>query len=113
MNAPPEAPAPHDPNVTVLHVVYALMALGFITGLTWIAAVIVCYVKRDDLQGTYLASHVSWNIRTFWWTLLWGVIGGLLTLVLVGIGVLFVLFCWTVYRIVKGWLRLNERREIS
>ena len=62
--------------------VYALQAAGFLFGITWIVAVIIDYVKRDDARGSWLESHFSWQIRTFWWGLLWGVIGGVLLLVL-------------------------------
>jgi len=93
--------------------VYALQAAGFLFGITWIVAVIIDYVKRDDARGSWLESHFSWQIRTFWWGLLWGVIGGVLLLVLVGYLVLVANAVWIIYRIVKGWLRLAERREVS
>jgi uncharacterized membrane protein len=97
---------------TVATVVYALQALGFFNGITWIAAVVLDYVKKDDAAGTWLESHFRWQIRTFWFGLLWGVIGGLLTLVLVGFVVLFIDAVWIIYRIVKGWLRLSENRPV-
>src|SRR5919204_5047719 len=98
---------------TVATVVYALQAAGFFVGITWIIAVIVDYVKRDDARGSWLESHFTWQIRTFWWGLLWGVIGGVLLLVLVGYLVLAANAVWIIYRIVKGWLRLAERREVA
>jgi uncharacterized membrane protein len=98
---------------TVATAVYALQAAGFLSGITWLIAVIIDYVKRDDARGTWLESHFSWQIRTFWWGLLWGVIGGVLLLVLVGYLVLVANAVWIIYRIVKGWLRLAERREVS
>ena len=98
---------------TVATVVYALQAAGFFLGITWIVAVIVNYVKKDDAAGTWLESHFRWQIRTFWWGLLWGVIGTILAFVLVGFALLFADAVWIIYRIVKGWLRLAERREIA
>ena len=98
---------------TVATVVYALQAAGFLFGITWIVAVIVDYVKKDDAAGTWLDSHFRWQIRTFWWGLLWGVLGTILAFVLVGFAVLFADAVWIVYRIVKGWLRLAERREVA
>jgi uncharacterized membrane protein len=98
---------------TVATVVYALQAAGFFLGITWIAAVIIDYVKKDDAAGTWLESHYRWQIRTFWWGLLWGVIGGILVLVFVGFIVLAADAIWIIYRIVKGWLRLSENREVS
>jgi len=97
---------------TVATVVYALQAAGCFVGITWIVAVIVDYVKKEDAAGTWLESHLRWQIRTFWWGLLWGVIGGLLALVLVGFVVLFADAVWIIYRIVKGWLRLSEDRAL-
>lgn len=97
---------------TVVTVAYALQAAGFLFGVTWIVAVVVDYVKRDDAEGTWLASHFRWQIRTFWWGLLWGVIGVLLAFVLVGFAVLAADAVWIIYRIVKGWLRLTEHREV-
>jgi uncharacterized membrane protein len=98
---------------TVATVVYALQAAGFFLGITWIAAVIIDYVKKDDAAGTWLESHYRWQIRTFWWGLLWGVIGGILALIIVGFILLAADAIWIIYRIVKGWLRLSENREIS
>ena len=69
---------------TLTMVVYALQALGFLNGITWIVAVIINYVKKDEVRGSWLESHFRWQIRTFWWGLLWGVIGTVLVLVLVG-----------------------------
>jgi uncharacterized membrane protein len=98
---------------TIATVVYALQAAGFFLGITWIAAVIVDYVKKDDAAGTWLESHFRWQIRTFWWGLLWGVIGTVLAFVLIGFAVLLADAVWIIYRIVKGWLRLVERREVA
>src|SRR5260370_21815380 len=98
---------------TVATVVYGLQAAGFFLGITWIAAVIVDYVKRDDAAGTWLESHYRWQIRTFWFGLLWGVLGGILALVLVGFIGLAADAVWIIYRIVKGWLRLSENRPVS
>ena len=98
---------------TVATVVYALQAAGFFLGITWIVAVIVDYVKQDDAAGTWLESHYRWQIRTFWFGLLWGVLGGILALVLVGFIVLAADAVWIIYRIVKGWLRLSENRAVS
>jgi uncharacterized membrane protein len=97
---------------TIATVVYALQAAGFFVGLTWIVAVVINYVKRDDVRGTWLESHFTWQIRTFWWGLLWAVVGGLLTLVVVGFAVLFAAAVWIIYRIVKGWLNLNENKPV-
>ncbi len=97
---------------TVAMVVYALQAAGFFLGITWIVAVVIDYVKKEEVAGTWLESHIRWQIRTFWFGLLWGVIGGVLVLVLIGFVVLFADAVWIIYRIVKGWLNLAENRPV-
>jgi len=97
---------------TLTTVVYALQAAGFFLGITWIVAVVINYVKREDVAGTWLEPHFRWQIRTFWWGLLWGVIGAITVFILVGFAVLFADTVWIIYRIVKGWLRLNENRPV-
>jgi uncharacterized membrane protein len=98
---------------TLATVVYALQAAGFFVGLTWIVAVVLNYVKRDEVRGTWLESHFTWQIRTFWWGLLWAVVGGILVLVVVGFVVLFADAVWIIYRIVKGWLNLSENKPVG
>ncbi len=98
-------------NVTM--VVYVLQALGYMTGgFTALVAVIVNYVKRDDVAGTIYQSHFDWQIRTFWWGLVWGLVGGALVFVLVGFAIWFAAWVWMIYRVVKGWLRLTEGQPV-
>jgi len=97
---------------TMAMVVYILQALGFFNGITWIVGVIIDYVKKDEAAGTWLESHYRWQIRTFWWGLLWGVIGGVTTLVVVGFAVLAANAIWIIYRIVKGALYLNDGKPL-
>lgn len=92
---------------------YALQALFFVAGISAIVAVVLAYIKRDDARDTWLESHFRWQIRTFWWGLLWGIIGGVLMLVLIGWAVLFADMVWIIYRIAKGWLNLNDGKPIA
>ena len=124
-----------DPSlITITHVTYGLHALGlaigafgastvvgaFIFGWPSIIAVIINYVKRGAARGTWLESHFTWQIRTFWFSMLWAgiifVTGALLAIVLIGFAIwfvgLFALGCWAIYRIASGWLRLNDGRAI-
>lgn len=116
--------------VTITHVIYGLHAFTVITGLLtpmlivtafitgWpsILAVVLNYIKRDDVRGTYLESHFSWQIRTFWFALLWVVVSLLLAATLIGIPVAFVMATiagiWVLYRVIRGWLRLNSRQAM-
>jgi uncharacterized membrane protein len=125
-----------DPSlITTLHVTYALHAVGlaigafgastvvgaFIFGWPSIIAVIINYVKRGDARGTWLESHFSWQIRTFWYAAVWAavvfLVGLPLTLLLVGFAIwsvgLFALGIWAIYRIALGWSRLNDRRPVG
>jgi uncharacterized membrane protein len=97
---------------TLTMVVYALQAAGFFVGLTWIVAIVMNYVKREDVAGTLLESHFTWQIRTFWFGLLWGVVGAILMLILIGWLVWIAAGIWIIYRIVKGWLNLNDGKPM-
>jgi uncharacterized membrane protein len=121
---------PSDNLVTLTHVVYALHAFSAITGLTtaafvvtafltgWpsIIAVVINYVKRSDVRGTFLESHFSWQIRTFWWALGWALLAGLLILTVIGIPLAWVVAVttgiWVLYRITRGWLALLSRKPL-
>jgi len=122
--------APREGLVTLAHAIYALHAFSAVTGLVgtativgafltgWpsIIAVILNYAKRADVRGSYLESHFSWQIRTFWYAFFWVVIGGALFLTVVGIPISIAIFIaislWILYRIVRGWLALLERKAM-
>ena len=91
---------------------YVLQAAFFVSGISAIVAVVLAYIKRDDARGTWLESHFRWQIRTFWFALLWGALGGLLMIILIGWLVLCANMVWIIYRIAKGWLNLNERKPM-
>ena len=93
-------------------VVYALQAGSFIFGITLIAAVIINYIKKEDVHGSWLASHFRWQIRTFWFGLLWGFIGALTVVAGIGGLILAADLIWVIYRIVKGWLNLYDGRPM-
>ena len=99
-----------DKSLTTI--IYALYAASLIFGVTCLVAIIINYVKRDDVAGTWLESHFRWQMRTFWFSLLWGLIGLALTFVVVGIFVLIADLIWYIYRIVKGWIRLNDGKPM-
>jgi uncharacterized membrane protein len=92
--------------------VYVLQIASVFIGVTLIAGVIINYVKRRDVEGTWLESHFRWQIRTFWWSLLWFGVGLALLIILVGIFVLMAAAIWLLYRAIKGWVELEERRPM-
>lgn len=92
--------------------VYVLQAVGLFIGLTWIAAVIVNYVKRDDVRGTWLESHFDWQIKTFWFGLAGFIVGWITFFIFIGWLILVAVGVWGIYRIVKGWLALNDRQPL-
>ena len=121
---------PAEGLVTLTHVMYGLHAFSAITGLTsaafivtaflsgWpsIIAVIINYVKRNEVHGTYLDSHFGWQIRTFWYAVVWFVIGAVLIATVIGAVVgyplLIVVGLWVLYRIVRGWMTLADRKPM-
>ncbi len=93
---------------------YALYAAAFLVGgLTAVAAVIVGYLKREDAAGTWVASHLEWQIRTFWYCVAGLVVGGATMFVLIGFPILAATVLWAVWRLVRGWLALSEGRPID
>ena len=95
-------------------IVGAATVIGaFLTGWPSIIAVILNYVKRADVRGTWLESHFQWQIRTFWYGLLWVALCLGFIVITFGLGVIVawlpleIITIWFVYRIVRGWLALN------
>jgi len=91
------------------HAMYALYAVSLFTGVPMFIGAIIAYVGRGDARPLY-RTHLSWGITTFWVTLIIGIIGFLLTFVVIGWLVLGVLWLWTAYRIIRGWMRLIDER---
>jgi len=94
-------------------VTYILYAVSALVGLTAIVAIIINYIKRDETRGTIYESHFSWQIRTFWWGLLWSVIG-VATIWVLGLGfvVLVANSVWLIYRVVRGFLNWNDGKAM-
>jgi uncharacterized membrane protein len=121
-------PAPSLVNVA--HLVYALHALSLVIGITTAAtiigafvfgvpsiiAVVINYLKRGEARGTFLESHFRWQIRTFWFALLWCLIAGFFFATFIGIPLAMVVFiaagAWVIYRIARGWLALRDRKPM-
>jgi uncharacterized membrane protein len=93
--------------------VYVLQAVGFFVLVTWIAGVVVDYVKLDAARNTWLETHFNWQIRTFWLGLVGWVVGWATAVILIGWPILAVVTLWAIYRVVKGWLYLNDRKPMD
>ena len=109
--SPPTANAAPDPLMA--HIAYGLFAVGFLNGITVIIGVVLAYVRRADVQGTFLESHFTYLIRTFWISILGAIIGALLTIIGIDFLLMLALAIWIIYRIVKGWIRLADGRAID
>ncbi len=125
-----ETPRVDESLVTYTHVIYALHALAvligittfhtivgsFVGGLPSIVAVIMNYARRSATYGTYLETHFRWQIRTFWYALLWAVVCVLLAVTIIGIPLALLGFAalavWIVYRVARGWLALKDGRAM-
>ena len=116
--------------VSLTHLIYGLHAFSalagllgtmfivtaFLTGWPSLIAVILNYVKRSDVRGTFLESHFRWQIRTFWFALLWAIVALLIALTVIGIPVAWIIAfaagVWVLYRIIRGWLALVSERPM-
>jgi uncharacterized membrane protein len=125
---------PEEGLIAWTHVIYALHALAvligatsaativgaFVFGVPSIIAVILTYVKRSDAKGTFLESHFTWCLRTFWFAVIWGIGATVLTLILIAtiVGILvawlpiLVLGIWVAYRVIRGWLALKDGKAM-
>jgi len=128
--APPARATPAPTLVTITHLIYGLHAFSvligltsaatvvgaFVFGLPSIVAVILNYAKRGDVRGTMLASHFRWQIRTFWYALLWVLVAVGFLLTIIGIPLAFAVFSgagiWVIYRVARGWIALNDGRPM-
>lgn len=128
--------APGNPPIASALLAYALFGVGAVAalisaggivvgaplmGVLGIIGVIICYVKRDDAQGTWVATHFRWLIRTFWYSLLWGAVGGIVFVLLfivfllgplLAIAIWAVASLWVLYRVIRGYLLFNESKPI-
>jgi uncharacterized membrane protein len=116
--------------VNVTQLIYALHTLSVLIGVTTAAtiigafvfgvpsiiAVVINYLKREEARETFLESHFRWQIRTFWFALLWFVIGAMLLATVIGIPLALVIFfsdgLWVIYRIARGWLALRNKKPM-
>lgn len=94
-------------------VAYALLALGLFTGLPWIIGGIWALVKRSDAVGTRYDDHYTNIIKTFWWSLGFYILGALLTMVFIGVFIIFAVWIWNAYKIIKGLSRITSDKSYN
>jgi uncharacterized membrane protein len=133
--APPGANGAPSPSlISMTLVVYALFSVAAVAGLAssgfpliaplmgiiGIIAIILAYVKRGDAAGTWLASHYRWLIRTFWFSLLWGIVGAVIFVVLaiiviglvVGYAIWVATTIWVIYRLIRGYVLFKDSQPV-
>jgi uncharacterized membrane protein len=115
MNLPAELRT-HDPRQslsTLTHVMYALhIASFFSAGIFSVIAIIINYIKRDDLPDLFFRSHFRWQARSFWFTLLWLVVTSPTWIVFLGWIPWIVIWLWYLYRFLRGWLAFADGRPM-
>ncbi len=129
--------------VTINHVTYGLYLFSYFTaGLSWLVAIVLNYLYRPEMRGTWLESHVNWQTNTFWFSIVWFVIGIVLLMSGFGlglgagiwstpivpvarvavsgvlIGIAGVALCvitalWHLYRVIRGWIALADGQPVS
>ena len=94
----------------------ATVAGGFVFGLPSLVAVFLNYLKRSDVNGTWLESHFRWQIRTFWFAVLWIAVSALMVVTIIGVpfalALLLIAGLWILYRVVRGWWKLMQRQTM-
>ena len=108
-----ETQRPIVSNDTLVIGVYVLYCVSYFTGFTALIGVVIAHVKLADETDPVLRLHYEFLIRTFWIGLLYIVIGFLLCIVLVGFLVLFWWLMWSLIRIIKGFIAINEGKPIA
>lgn len=98
-----------------LYLFHAASLVFSMGAFSWIP-LIISYLKRPDAAGTFVYSHHSWQIRSFWWYLVWMVLGGILWLTVIGIplalAIFFFAWIWKAYRLLRGFFALNENKPV-
>ena len=119
------------------HLTYLLYVVSYFTaGLLWIVPIAMNYLKRREADGSWLATHFDWQIKTFWYSIVFFVVGtmmvifslgglgisifadnghamaGSLGLLITGFMLIGVTFLWHLYRIIRGWIALADKRPV-
>lgn len=95
-------------NLTLTHITYLCFILGAFLYPIIIVAMVLNYFNEDKVAGTWIHTHFAWQARTFWKALIWYLIGLILCLIVVGVIVIFGVYVWYLYRMIKGWIYLSD-----
>lgn len=123
--------------ITFNHITYFLYVISYFTaGLLWIVPIVMNYMKRHDAEGSWLATHFDWQIKTFWYSIVWFCLGiiiivfalggvgvsvladsgniaiGSVLLAAVGLLIMTFTFIWHLYRVIRGWIALTDNRPV-
>lgn len=99
-------------SVDLLLVTYAAYLIGLVTLLGGIVGIVIAYLKRPEVVGTWRESHYTWLIRTFWIGLLFAVIGFATMWILIGFVIFFAIYVWFIIRLIKGWMAYSNEQPI-
>ena len=91
-------------------IAYGLMLAGILTGILWLVGAIWAMLKKGDAVGTRFEDHYSNIISTFWWSLLFTIIGVVLTFFVIGYFVLLGVWIWSIYKVIKGLARITSNK---
>lgn len=97
-----------DSAKNLVHVIYALQAAAFATGLTFFIAPMLIYWKQKNIKDPRLGAHIQWQLETFWYGLFWGVVGVIAFSLEIGLFILIADVLWILYRIGHGWMQLSR-----
>ena len=103
-------------DAVAIHIVYALYAAALLSAVPSILGVILAYLKRPEIRGSWLESHATWQIRTFWITFILGIISAAMaaTFILFPVAALLgaITWCWFAWRVLKGWFAMSREDAI-
>ncbi len=98
---------------SLAEVIYICQALSFFFGgIPLLVAIILNYIKRKEVAGTWLESHFDWQIKTVWVALLLVLLGAFTVALGIGVYILIGGTLWTVYRIAYGWSALRDNKPV-
>ena len=111
---PFQSSSDQDPQRKLMYIIYGLFGLGILFGgMPTIAGVIVAYIKKDELFGSYYYDHIQFLIRTFWGSMVGMLIGILLVFLFVGVAVIWAISIWYMFRVIYGFIKLMDNKSVT